>query len=52
MQPLTFEKIPHNLPQQRERAKQKERNSFDLSSRKQITPFKRQRDATGQLRDN
>ena len=52
MQPLPFRKIPHYLPQQGELAKQKKRNSFDMSSHKQTPPFQLQRDATGKLRNN
>ena len=40
------------LSQQRELAEQKKRNSFDMPSQKQIRPFQRQRNATGQLRSN
>ena len=52
LQPLPYREIPHYLSQQRELAEQKKRNSFDMSSQKQIPPFQRQRNATGQLKSN
>ena len=43
MQSLPFGKIPHYLTQQREYAKQKKRNSFQMPSRDKLPPTSRRR---------
>ena len=50
--PVYVERLYRYNRFQRELAEQKKRNSFDMSSQKQIPPFQRQRNATGQIKSN